>query len=232
MLKLENVVLQKGTFSLSAEVAFAKGSKTAIIGPSGAGKSTFLDGVSGFLPVASGQISWDGREITGLKPSDRPMSILFQSHNLFAHLSIWDNVALGLRPNMRLSEEEREKVSSVLMQVGLAGFELRKPGEVSGGQQSRAALARILVQDRPIVLLDEPFSALGPALKSEMLSLVETLIGVQKTLLMVTHDPEDAREICDHVLFVDEGRASEVLPVAALNSAEHVKLAQYLGRNA
>ncbi|WP_170559679.1 thiamine ABC transporter ATP-binding protein [Ruegeria atlantica] len=206
MLKLDCCVIENGNFTLSADIQIKVGTRVAIIGPSGAGKSTLLETIAGFRDLKQGQIFWNGRQISNLHPGKRPMAMLFQDGNLFPHLTADENVALGLRPNGRLTKEEQTQVRSALDRVALHGMGERKPSELSGGQQSRVALARVLVQRRELLILDEPFAALGPALKAEMLDLVADLVAETKTtLLMVSHDPQDARRIANQtVLVADE----------------------------
>ena len=230
MLALERVEIVQEDFRLAADVDVAAGARVAVIGPSGAGKSTLLGAISGFVPVASGRVCWEGAEISGESPSRRPVSILFQDNNLFPHLSAFDNVALGLRPSLRLSKSERGQVTQALARVGLEGLDARKPAQLSGGQQSRVALARVLLRARPILLLDEPFAALGPALKAEMLALVaEICHETGATLLMVTHDIADARAIADQTLLVAEGRVTGPFATEALLSDPPPALRAYLG---
>jgi thiamine transport system ATP-binding protein len=156
--------------------------------------------------------------------------VLFQDNNLFPHLTIAENVGLGLRPDLRLSIGERDAIARILEQVGLNGFGSRKPSALSGGQQSRAALARVLLADRPIVLLDEPFSALGPGLKEDMLDLVKTqLAAKERTLIMVTHDPADAKRIADDVVLVADGSAEKPVATQALFDNPPPALIDYLG---
>jgi thiamine transport system ATP-binding protein len=139
-------------------------------------------------------------------------------------------VALGLRPSLNLSSEDRAAVDRALEDVGLSGLGGRKPGELSGGQQSRVALARVLVRRKPLVLLDEPFSALGPALRLEMLDLVRTVAAeTGATVLMVSHDPDDARRIADYTIYLGESRAHPPAPTADLFEAPPPGLAAYLG---
>jgi thiamine transport system ATP-binding protein len=158
------------------------------------------------------------------------VTLLFQDHNLFAHLSVGQNVGLGLRPDLRLDAGERARVAAALAETGLAGKEGRRPGELSGGERSRVALARALLRNRPILLLDEPFSALGPALRAEMLDLVARIRAEQgATLLMVSHAPEDARRIADQVVLVDEGKASAPVETEALFADPQPGLRAYLG---
>lgn len=208
MLGLEKVTVENGGFLLRADLAVEAGRRVAVIGPSGAGKSTLVEAIAGFLPVVAGRITWQGRDITADAPGARPVAMLFQDGNLFPHLSVAENVGLGLRPDLRLDAAQKAEVERALERVGLDAMGDRKPAQLSGGQQSRAALARVLVQARPLLLLDEPFAALGPALKGEMLDLVAELAReTGATVLMVSHDPGDARRIADQVILVADGTA-------------------------
>lgn len=204
MLELQGVEIVQDDFRLTADCRFGDGF-TALIGPSGAGKSTVLNTIAGFFAPRRGRILWDGRDIGGLAPAKRPVSILFQDNNLFPHLTIAANLALALT-TCRPSAAHLARIAHALDQVGLRGMEARKPAELSGGQQGRAALARVLLQDRPLMLLDEPFSALGPALRAEMLDLVARLAREQGiAVIMVSHAPEDARRVADQTALVFEG---------------------------
>ncbi|MCF2906134.1 ATP-binding cassette domain-containing protein [Octadecabacter sp. CECT 8868] len=207
MLTLEKAVFVQGDYQLSADVEFEVGKVTAVLGPSGAGKSTLLGGIAGFVPLKQGRLRWNGEDISDLAPAKRPVSMLFQDNNLFPHLTVMQNVALACAPQLRPSTEIRDKVEEMLDRVGLAGMSARKPSALSGGQQSRATLARALLLDRELMLMDEPFSALGPALKAEMLDLSVGLAqAAGRTLVMVTHDPADAERVADAVAGVAEGR--------------------------
>jgi len=178
MLTLRDIELAQGGFTLEANFSVQAKKITAVVGPSGGGKSTLISAIAGFLKPTSGSMFWHDTDITALSPSDRPVSILFQDNNLFPHLTIADNIGLALRPNLRLSADDSARIAQALADVGLDGLGARKPSALSGGQQSRAALARILLADRDIVLLDEPFAALGPGLKAEMLELVRAKVGL------------------------------------------------------
>ncbi len=228
MLTLDGVHLVLGDFTLSADMTIPHGI-TAVIGPSGSGKSTLLSAIAGFLQPRAGRVTWQGAPLPG-DPGNRPISMLFQDNNLFPHLTIDQNVGLGLRPELRLTAQQKLAVSAALADVGLGGLGHRKPGALSGGQQSRAALARVMLADRPVVLLDEPFAALGPALKSEMLSLVQAkLASAGKTVIMVTHDPADAQRVADHVVLVAEGIAHAAARTAELFADPPAALRDYLG---
>ncbi len=230
MLTLEKLELVQGDFRLTADLMLDAGRFTALIGPSGAGKSTLLSAIAGFFAPASGRILWAGQDLTAKAPGERSVAMLFQDNNLFPHLTAAQNVGLGLRPDLKLSPEQKEKVAEALASVGLSGLGGRKPASLSGGQQSRVALARVLVSARDLVLLDEPFAALGPALKDEMLDLVkEKLSQAGKTVVMVTHDPADARRVTEQTVLVAEGKAHPAQPTAQLLDHPPAVLAAYLG---
>lgn len=219
-----------GEFSLRADLQIAPGSRVAVIGPSGSGKTTLLSLVSGFLLPDQGVVVWGGADLRPLPPGRRPVSVLFQDQNLFPHLTVTQNVGLGLRPDLRLTADQRAQVAQALDRVGLAGMGDRRPARLSGGQQSRVALARVLLRARPILLLDEPFGALGPALKAEMLQLLGQIAGeTGATVLMVTHDPDDARAFALQTIVVDGGRAAPPVPTGPLLDNPPAGLRAYLG---
>jgi thiamine transport system ATP-binding protein len=230
MLRLEGVELHQGDFRLTADWALAPAERVAVIGPSGAGKSTLLMAIAGFLAPTQGRITWQGQDLAPLPPGDRPVSILFQDNNLFPHLTLAQNLGLGLSPRLRLTHSETGRIDAALDRVGLPGMGTRKPGALSGGQQGRAALARALLRARPILLLDEPFSALGPALKSDMLDLVTEIAGETGALvLMVTHYPADARRFADRIILVSGGIAAAPVPTEDLFRSPPQALRDYLG---
>jgi thiamine transport system ATP-binding protein len=230
VLQLDHLTLAIGTFRLAADWAVPQGATVAIIGPSGAGKSTLLQAIAGFVAPITGRILWAGADLHDVAPGKRPVSILFQDQNLFPHLTIARNLGLGLSPRLRLSPAEWAQVEAVLTRVGLSGMGTRRPSALSGGQQGRAALARTLLQAKPLLLLDEPFAALGPALKAEMMGLVAGVIAeTRATLMMVTHDPEDARRYADHTVLVADGTAQPPHPTADLFANPPDALRAYLG---
>ena len=230
MLTFEDVELRQDNFDLKADLAIDAAKVTALIGPSGAGKSTLLSAIAGFIEPVRGRILWDGQDMARKSPGERPVSVLFQDNNLFPHLTAAQNVGLGLRPDLKLSQEQKERAAEALESVGLAGLRDRKPAALSGGQQSRVALARVLVSDRDVVLLDEPFAALGPALKDEMLDLVKAkLTALAKTVVMVSHDPADARRVAAQTVLVADSKAHAPQPTAQLLDNPPPVLAAYLG---
>jgi len=230
MLTFEDMRYTQDGFSLHADFAVQDGEMLAVIGPSGGGKSTLLNVVAGFLEPTSGRVLWDGQDLAKTAPGKRPVSILFQDNNLFPHMTVAQNVGLGLRPDLRLSAEQKVQVEAALERVGLAGYGARKPAALSGGQASRVALARMLLRGNPLVLLDEPFAALGPALKVEMLELVRELMSeTGATLMMVSHDPEDAKRIAGRTVLVADGVAHAPVDTSEIFAKPPEALQTYLG---
>ncbi len=232
MLRLEEVRISRQEFRIDANFELCPGSRTALIGPSGGGKSSLLAAVAGFLRVQSGRVSIEGRPMEGVSPGERPLSIVFQDNNLFPHMTAWQNVGLGINSSLRLASDDRIRVDRALKKVGLGAHAGKRPGQLSGGQQSRVALARILVQRRPWILLDEPFAALGPALRTEMLELVGACCNeTDAGLVMVTHDPRDAISICEQTVVVANGHAGYPVKTTELFANPPSDLSTYLGPN-
>lgn len=205
--ELNAVTFRYEAMLMRFDLAVEAGESVAIIGPSGAGKSTLLNLIAGFEVPLSGSIRLSGIAVDALPPARRPVTMVFQDHNLFAHLSIFDNVALGIDPGLKLKNGDGACVDAALAEVGLAGLGQRKPEQLSGGERQRAALARALVRNRPLLLLDEPFAALGPKLRREMLDLVSALRRTRGlTVLFVSHQPEDAHHGADRVAFIQAGQ--------------------------
>ena len=177
------------------------GEITAIRGASGSGKSTLLDLVAGFLAPASGTISIAGEIVNALAPEQRPVSILFQSETLFEHLSAARNVALGL------PHADPARVSASLAELGLADLAGQRASTLSGGQKQRVALARTLLRNKPVLLLDEPFSALDDEAREVTRTLVQSLTRKQKwATVLVTHHADDIAAIADRVYRLEGGR--------------------------
>ena len=230
MLTLDRLQIHQGGFDLAASWSVPVGSRIAIIGPSGAGKSTLLLAIAGFVPLKAGRIFWAGENLAQTAPGDRPLSLLFQDQNLFPHLTVAQNLGLGLNPSLKLTADQHGQITQALARVGLAGMEARKPVSLSGGQLGRTALARALLRAKPLLLLDEPFAALGPALKAEMLDLVaEMAAGMSATVVLVTHDPADAKRFADQTVLVADHTAYPPMPTQSLFSHPPAALAKYLG---
>ncbi|MBM7356046.1 thiamine ABC transporter ATP-binding protein ThiQ [Lelliottia amnigena] len=207
MLKLTDVTWLYQHLPMRFTLTAQQGEMIAILGPSGAGKSTLLNLIAGFLPPARGEMTINGQDHTHTPPSQRPVSMLFQENNLFTHLTVGQNIGLGMDPGLKLTAKQRQKCDAIAQQMGLTELSDRLPGELSGGQRQRVALARCLVREQPILLLDEPFSALDPALRQEMLQLVKDVCQQkQLTMLMVSHSVEDAASIAPRAVVIADGR--------------------------
>ncbi len=207
MLVIENCRLTWPDFTADYSLLVKAGHLCAVIGPSGGGKTTLLHMIAGFETPESGTLTFNGQNLLPLAPSKRPAAIVFQDHNLFPHLNVVQNVGLGLKPSLRLTDDEKRLIEETLVAVGLEDFGTRKPGEMSGGQRQRVALARALVSGRPLILLDEPFSSLDPALRRDMILLVDEMRRKRPvTILMTIHTPEDAADVADQMVFVADGK--------------------------
>jgi len=230
---LDGLRFRYGETAFRFDARFPAGETTAVMGPSGSGKSTLLALVAGFELPDGGSVTIGGQDMAGLAPAERPVSMVFQENNVFPHLSVERNVGLGRSPALRLTDADRQAVAAALRRVGLDGKGERLPGALSGGERQRVALARVLVRDRPVLLLDEPFASLGPALRADMLALLGDLQRENGlTVLFVTHHPEDARRIASHVAFVDGGEVVATGPAALFfGDAPPPAFRDYVGRN-
>ncbi|AHG21183.1 thiamine ABC transporter ATP-binding protein [Chania multitudinisentens RB-25] len=217
MLTLERLTYLYEHLPMRFDLRIQPGEHVAVLGPSGAGKSTLLSLIAGFLPAASGKLLLNGSDHTATPPAKRPVSMLFQENNLFAHLTVAQNIGLGLHPGLHLNAPQQQQLAQIAQQVGLEEHLQRLPAQLSGGQRQRTALARCLVRQQPILLLDEPFSALDPALRKEMLQLLQQVCALrQLTLLMVSHNLDDAIGIAPRTLLVVDGRIYYDGPTQAL----------------
>ena len=190
-------------FTLSVQ----KGERVAIIGESGAGKSTLLNLIAGFDLPTSGEIWLNNCNHTQTEVASRPVSMLFQDNNLFPHLTVEQNIGLALVSSLKLNAGQKAQVAEIANKMGIAEFLARRADQLSGGQKQRVALARTLLRDKPILLLDEPFSALDLKRREELQQLVAKLCQERNlTLLMVTHQIEESRALFDRILCVENGR--------------------------
>ena len=193
------------------DLQLAQGEFFALLGPSGCGKTTTLRMVGGFELPSLGNIYLDGRDVTMLPPYKRDVNTVFQSYALFPHLTVFDNVAFGLRRKKAPTAEIREKVERNLEMVGLAGYGKRRPLQLSGGQQQRVALARALVNEPKVLLLDEPMGALDAKIRKTMqleLKRIQREVGI--TFLYVTHDQNEAMSMADRLAVMNFGRTEDI----------------------
>ena len=199
---------QLGVENISLSIP--RGSFVALLGPSGCGKSTTLRLLSGLELPDEGTITIDGRDVTNAAPSERSLSMVFQSYALFPHLSVAENVVFGLKVRKVGAAERSEKLKRALEITGLLGYEERKPGELSGGQRQRVALARAIVANQPLCLMDEPLSNLDAKLRASVrkdIKKLQTDLGI--TVVYVTHDQTEAMSMADMVVLMKDGHIQQ-----------------------
>lgn len=184
-----------------------QGERLAIIGESGAGKSTLLNLIAGFETPASGQILLNDCDHTQTQPAERPVSMLFQDNNLFPHLTVAQNIGLALAPSLSLNATQQQQVREIAEKMGIEPLLSRRADQLSGGQKQRVALARTLLRNKPILLLDEPFSALDPIRRHELQQFIlDICIERNLTFLMVTHQLEETKNLFTRVVEIREGK--------------------------
>jgi len=209
MLQLSNTEITLGDRQFVFSMAVPRGRTLAIVGRSGAGKSTLLNLIAGFLTPTAGDILWEGQSILSLTPDRRPVTSLFQSDNLFEHLNIERNVALGLDPGLNLNRQQWGEVQDALCRVELAAAARRMPNSLSGGERQRVGLARCLVRRQPVLLLDEPYSALDSETRQSMLELTRDVISANELCtLLVSHNRDDALQLQADVVAITADRLS------------------------
>lgn len=189
--------------TVQANFRVASGRSAALMGPSGCGKSTLLNLLAGLLQPQHGDLRFARQSLLPMTPAQRPLTYLLQSHNLFPHLNVRQNIAIGLHPSMRLSAQQHIALEQSLDWVSLQEFAGRKPISLSGGQQQRIALARCLARNRPLLLLDEPFTGLDETLRTELAALI---LALQKkhawTVLLTTHQAQDAAALDAEIILM------------------------------
>jgi putative spermidine/putrescine transport system ATP-binding protein len=212
---LSNVTKQFGlTIAVNkVSLSVGDGELVCLLGPSGSGKSTVLRMIGGFATPSAGAVLIDGEDVTKVPPERRPTGMVFQSHALWSHMSVFGNIAFGLKLRRLPREEIARKVEAVLDLVGLAGYGKRRPHQLSGGQQQRVALARSLVLEPKILLLDEPFASLDQHLRERLREEVRDIqqrVGI--TTLFVTHGQDEALALADRIVIMRDGKVEQVDP--------------------
>ena len=203
----------------------------ALLGPSGCGKTTLMRLLAGFEPLSAGTILLDGQDISPIPPNLRAVNMMFQSYALFPHLSVWENIAFGLRRETRDKEVISQRVAEILRLTRLAKFANRKPHQISGGQRQRVALARALAKAPKLLLLDEPLCALDKKLRSEtQFELMDIQERTGTTFVIVTHDQEEAMTVSSRVALMDEGKMVQVATPSQIYEAPNsIYTADFIG---
>ena len=206
MIKLENISIKLDNFRTKFTVEINKGEWVGIIGQSGAGKSTFLNLIAGFAQPEVGSLLINNTEMRNLSASKRSISSLFQDNNLFPHLSVYQNIAIAIKPNLKLHENEKGEIFEIIEYLNLSSKMHSSIGTLSGGERQRVALGRVMSSDKKILLLDEPFSQLDPNLRIEMLELIKKIREKKKiTIIMAIHTPAEAIDFVSRFLLIKEG---------------------------
>ncbi len=208
-----------------------EGEIVTMLGPSGCGKSTILRTIGGFLDVTSGDISIDGKSIVNLPPEKRPTAMVFQSYNLWTHMTIYENLAFGLKLRKVPKAEIDASIKHHLALVSMSGTEKKYPGQLSGGQQQRIAIARSLMLKPSVLLLDEPFSALDAKIRQQMreeLKKIQSELGI--TVVFVTHDQEEAMALSHRIVVMNKGVFEQVgTPTEIYDNPASKYVASFIG---
>lgn len=235
-IELEHISKYFGEFKASDDVNFGieKGKLVGLLGPSGSGKTTILRMLAGLEKQDEGNVIIDGKNVNELTPDQRKIGFVFQSYALFPYMTVYDNIAYGLKVQKRDKNFIKNRVRELLELVGLPGVEKRYPDQLSGGQRQRIALARALAPQPEVLLLDEPFAAIDAKVRKELRTwLRETIDKVGITSIFVTHDQDEAIEIADEIIITNKGRIEQVgNPVEIYENPKTPFVAQFIGQSA
>lgn len=235
-IELEHISKYFGTFKASDDVSFGieKGKLVGLLGPSGSGKTTILRMLAGLEKQDEGDVIIDGKNVNALTPDQRKIGFVFQSYALFPYMTVYDNIAYGLKVQKRDKKFIKNRVNELLDLVGLPGVEKRYPNQLSGGQRQRISLARALAPQPEVLLLDEPFAAIDAKVRKELRTwLRETIDKVGITSIFVTHDQDEAIEIADEIIITNKGRIEQVgNPVEIYENPKTPFVAQFIGQSA
>jgi sulfate transport system ATP-binding protein len=215
VIEARNILKRFGGFTAldNVSVEVEAGSLTALLGPSGSGKSTLLRVIAGLEQPDAGQVCLEGRDVTNVAPQERGVGFVFQHYAAFKHMTVWENVAFGLRIRRRPRAEIKQRVGELLELVQLSRLGHRYPAQLSGGQRQRMGLARALAVDPKVLLLDEPFGALDARVRKELRGWLRRLHDeTQTTTVIVTHDQEEAMDVADRVVVMNGGHIEQIAP--------------------
>ena len=234
--ELKNINKNFGSFQASKDVSFGieKGRLVALLGPSGSGKTTILRMIAGLETPTSGDILIDGVRVNDIAPADRGIGFVFQNYALFRYMTVFDNIAFGLKLKKMPAAQIRERVMELLKLTGLEGMEKRFPNQLSGGQRQRVAFARALAPNPSLLLLDEPFAAIDAKVRQELRSwLREMIYKVGITSIFVTHDQDEAVEVADEIIVTNQGRVEQIgTPRQIYKEPQTPFVSEFIGQSA
>ena len=233
--ELKNINKNFGSFKASDNVSFGieKGKLIGLLGPSGSGKTTILRMIAGLETPDSGDILIDGKRINDVQASKRGIGFVFQSYALFQYMTVFDNIAFGLKVQKKSKREIHEKVMELVKLIGLEGLENRYPSQLSGGQRQRVAFARALAPNPQLLLLDEPFAAIDAKVRHELRSWLKDMINkVGLTSIFVTHDQDEAIEVADEIIITNHGTIEQKgSPLEIYKNPKTSFVAQFIGQS-
>lgn len=231
--ELKNINKNFGSFKASDNVSFGieKGSLIGLLGPSGSGKTTILRMIAGLENPDSGEIIIDGKVVNNIHASQRGIGFVFQNYALFRYMTVYENIAFGLKVQKADKKYIKERVTELIELIGLKGFEKRYPSQLSGGQRQRVAFARAIAPNPQLLLLDEPFAAIDAKVRQELRSwLRETITKLGITSIFVTHDQDEAIEVADKIIVTNKGRIEQIgTPLEVYQTPETAFAAQFFG---
>ena len=234
-MELKNINKNFGSFKASDNVSFGieKGKLIGLLGPSGSGKTTILRMIAGLETPDSGDILIDGKRINDVQASKRGIGFVFQSYALFQYMTVFDNIAFGLKVQKKSKKEIHEKVMELVKLIGLEGLQNRYPSQLSGGQRQRVAFARALAPNPQLLLLDEPFAAIDAKVRHELRSWLKDMINkVGVTSIFVTHDQDEAIEVADEIIITNHGTIEQKgSPLEIYKNPKTSFVAQFIGQS-
>ena len=232
--EMKNIFKQYGNFRASDNVNFGieKGKLVALLGPSGSGKTTILRMIAGLETPSFGDIYIDGKRVNDVPANQREIGFVFQNYALFRHMTVYDNIAFGLKLKKVPKDEIKKRVTELLDITGLAGLEKRYPNQLSGGQRQRVAFARALAPNPSVLLLDEPFAAIDAKVRTELrtwLRSMVTRLGI--TSIFVTHDQDEAVEVADEIIITNHGKIEQMgSPIEIYKSPATPFVVEFIGK--
>ena len=234
--QLHNISKRFGTCEASNDVniSIEQGKLIALLGPSGSGKTTILRIIAGLETPDAGRISLGGKDVTNIAPSERSIGFVFQNYALFRYMTVFENIAFGLKVQKKSRKEIKARVNELIELTGLSGLEKRYPNQLSGGQKQRVAFARALAPNPQLLLLDEPFAAIDAKVRKELRTWLKSMIAkVGITSIFVTHDQDEAVEVSDEIIIMNEGRIEQKGgPLAIYKHPRTPFVAQFIGGSA